>query len=287
MKKVFLLFIFTSFQFSFAQELHFTELGTKPANCRTADYQSADGVAYCAASSAAPGIKYLWQDLSNEGSTSTFSTWPGRKPGYYKINVTNAIGELLIDTVYVDSILPEAILGLSGDGLSGSMDEFQLLAGTEVLFYNANPFEPLNNWFGDSYFLFKPQEDSAFIEIPFDEFESFTHVYDSHAVKEQATLVYSNYHGCMDTAKAIINIVPSVENLVVNFVNDELCIQFPVSHDGYEFTLYNLSGQVIFAKSILDQQAIISASLPKAVYFYDIKEIETLEKRYAGKVVHQ
>lgn len=86
----------------------FSQLGYDPAFCRLFNYQNGNGVVYVAATGGTGNFTYLWDDYANETSSNN-STWGGLNPGGYAILVLDDNGCELRDTVYVDSLNPEAI----------------------------------------------------------------------------------------------------------------------------------------------------------------------------------
>jgi len=107
MKRTVLFLIYAVFSaVSFAQ-LSFDQLGSDPAYCRLYSYQSGNGVVYASASGGTSPYTHQWTNLST-GFTTTNTTWGGLNPGLYKIQVTDAVFDVLIDTVLLDSINPTA-----------------------------------------------------------------------------------------------------------------------------------------------------------------------------------
>jgi hypothetical protein len=74
--------------------LYFIELGSEAFST------TQDGVVYCAAAGGTPGYTYTWTNLTTL-VTSNSTTWGGLSTGYYQIEVVDANGCVLIDTVYV------------------------------------------------------------------------------------------------------------------------------------------------------------------------------------------
>lgn len=74
--------------------LYFMELGSEAFST------TQDGVVYCAAAGGTPGYTYTWTNLTTL-ATSNNTSWGGLSPGSYQIEVVDANGCILIDTVYV------------------------------------------------------------------------------------------------------------------------------------------------------------------------------------------
>jgi hypothetical protein len=108
MRFLFFILLFASLRVSFSQceTLHFAELGSEPAYCRTASYQSGNGVVYASAIGTGP-CTYLWTNMQT-GQTTNNTTWGGLNTGEYKIIATDSIGCVISEIVKLDSVNPHA-----------------------------------------------------------------------------------------------------------------------------------------------------------------------------------
>lgn len=83
------------FNFTLSQDaLYFAELGSEAFS------STQDGAVFCAAAGGAPGYNYTWTNLTTL-ETSNDTLWTGLNTGAYQIEVVDANGCILVDTVYV------------------------------------------------------------------------------------------------------------------------------------------------------------------------------------------
>ena len=183
------------FDIPFPDSLYFTQLGTDPAYCRLYHYQSGNGVVYAAASGGTPDYDYQWVDLDDPDTTNN-TTWGGQNPGLFEITVWDDNGCMLIDTIRLDSVNPEAVIIPSSAQFTAN---YEGTAPVEVEFCNESMYfeDPLN-----------PNDTGLFLwNYGFEEPWTISHdvtqcrdtTYTSAGTYE-ACLVAINTNGCADTA---------------------------------------------------------------------------------------
>ena len=206
-----------SWDFVITQEdsIYYTELNARSAFCRTAEYQSGNGVLSVSAQGGAGNFVYLWTELKT-GATINTSTWAGRNPGIYEMLVTDNYGCTKRDTVLMDSINPQAIFSVTSE----NFDLPLIFEGTEpvnVKFTNESiNFADANNPNADTIFqhnLYTNALDGGNWFFTYDINEKVDTVYYGEEVYE-ACLIAKNYNDCADTACVEI-IVHAVPELIV------------------------------------------------------------------------
>lgn len=174
--------------------LAFTEIGSDPAYCRLFNYQSGNGVVYAAATGGTPSYSYLWINLET-GDSSVNTTWGGLNPATYEIQVVDAHGCTLVQTVELDSLNPVADFNMSSLGFTVP---YEGDAPLEVHFENqslyfANP----NNPNADTLFYWNFNYDESPWVISHDLYETFDTVYTAGTYT--ICLTAYNKNGCSDT----------------------------------------------------------------------------------------
>ena len=196
-------------------ELVFAELGFDPAHCRLFNYQNGNGRVFAAATGGTGDYDYQWTYLE-DGSTTINSTWGGRNPGTYEIQVTDDNGCLLIETIEVDSVSPIASFNVISDDLNS---DCKGTADVEVEFENtsqyfSNQLDPG----ADTTFLWNLNEGTAGYSITHD----FNFRPDTMYTAQGATytvdvcLIALNSNGCADTTCKELTIFEPIVFPVVN-----------------------------------------------------------------------
>ncbi len=195
-------FCYNEYYFTLTQspEIVMVQFGSEPAFCRTASYQSGNGVVYGAASGGVPDYEYEWVNLEN-GDNSNNTTWGGLNPGTYQLTVTDDLGCTLVQTIELDSVNPIAAFDVISAELDGNLE------GTAVVCasfdnnseYFANPNDPN----ADTTFFWQLGYDVPW-EISHDVNEVFDTCYYEEGIFE-VCLVALNKNGCSDTA--CVNII--------------------------------------------------------------------------------
>jgi gliding motility-associated-like protein len=185
------------FTIAYPPEMIFTELGTEPAYCRTASYQSGNGVVFAAAGGGTPDFDYLWTNLGT-GQTTTNTTWGGRNPGEYQIIVLDNNGCALIDTVTLDSLNPIADFDVESpqfltDGV------YEGTAEVCITFTNTSQhFSNINDPNADTTFFWNFNYDTTAWTITHDFFQTYDTCYTSEGEYE-VCLIAVNKNDCKDT----------------------------------------------------------------------------------------
>lgn len=208
---------FFDFTITYPDSMYFDELGFTPTVCRNQNpFDNGGGQVFAAAAGGSDGngngtnFSYVWTE-NLTGSTTTNSTWGNRNPGYYTIVATNDLGCSITETIYVDSLSPEAIFTLTSPDFTSDYE------GTAVV--NVT----LTNQSINYAFSQDPNADTTFIwtfgfegETPYitsDINEVITLPYTSEGVYEICLVVIENLNGCQDTAcqEIIIHDFPTLE----------------------------------------------------------------------------
>ncbi len=276
--------------FSFSQELVFVELGSDFAYCRLFAYQSGNGTVYAAAEGGTPDYTYLWTDLQT-GATTSSTVWGGLNPGKYEIKVEDGIGDVLVDTVTVDSINPIADFEVISDnmvpviwGYIGNSPATAEFINTSVNVVSPGP------WM-DAHFLFRPQGFETW--VLYDDFEIPDYTYEYGGVYT-ASLIAMNKNGCVDTAHATISLsgpLALTENdqtgslkITSHSISNSVTIKKAGFEEGLLINFYCLSGKLIRSEMIMDTETNLQLSQPAGIYIY--KVIDPISQRFiqSGKL---
>ena len=260
-------------------------------HCRTADYQSGNGVLTCFASGGQPDYTFAWYD-SNFNLLNNNSTLVIRSVGMYYLSVVDANNQMFLDSIVVtDSISPKAIFEIQSDDFY-STSPFEAYDKAEVKLVNLAPPD----------FLLPPEYNDTLYCWTFEHSNSILQrYYTSRADQEIDTLlnrvgthdiclVTKNYNNCRDTSCQEISIVSSLvldsETPVVVFPNyNSQTIQFH-SKDFSELhfaNIYSVSGKLIKRFTLGSPIQTVNFNSSKGVYVYAI----TLEDKTvaSGKFV--
>lgn len=116
MKSLIFLFSIISTGITFGQTLTFSSVNYEPAICRTASFQNGHGSVEAIVTGGTTPYTYLWTQIST-GMTHDENTWTNLSAGNYEIKVTDAVGENIIQTVFLDSINVKADFDVLTEGL--------------------------------------------------------------------------------------------------------------------------------------------------------------------------
>lgn len=235
-------FIFTTLigTYQFAQTpLHFVELGSEPAYCRTTGYQSGNGIIWAAVTGGTPDYTYLWTEL-NSGNNSPLSTWAGLNPGLYQIIVTDSQGAILIDTVEVDSVNPEASFNVTGGEFDAENNQFEVVVPTELQLTNTSQPDLFEPWPAEASSRWYSSVDGWGDSLTFQQSKYYSVWYEA-AGNEEICLVYWNKNNCVDTAcyKICARFSES------QFIDQEQVFAYP-DLEQQELVVYNLTGMDYF-----------------------------------------
>ncbi len=240
------------FEINQPEELYFSEFGFDHAYCRLHNYQSGNGVIFGAAAGGTPDYSYIWTNLDN-GDTEISTTWGGLNPGNYELTMTDANGCVLKQSLFLDSLNPEAAFTVNSAQLN---TDCQGTADVQVAFTNnsinyANPNNPLAN----PTFFWNLDTPYAEWQISHDILETFDTTYGE---KEETyyvdvCLVAMNKNGCTDTACKQLTIYPPIalENINIfspngDGINDEFTFGFKaVSIADFSCVIVNRWGVVV------------------------------------------
>ncbi len=226
--------------FSQCESLQFAELGYKPAYCRTAFYQSGNGVVFAAATGGTPDYTYQWTNIYT-GEIHPGTTIGGLNPGEYHIKITDDAGCVITATVKVDEVFPHADFTVSAielnDENGGVVVEF--LNTSDDLLNTAFPGlldnDPNYFWSTDEFLT----DTAMYFNDPFIAEVNAPGIFD-------VCLITENYNGCRDTVCKSIEISPAVFeseffDMYYSSVTGEVSIENNSGEDAI-FTLSNSGG---------------------------------------------
>jgi hypothetical protein len=174
-----------------------------PSYCRTAGYQSGNGLVSVITSPDSAGVgnnTYQWLNTTN-GDVSNNSTFVTRTPGWMVMTIKDGNDCAFVDSIYVDSLNPQADFLVISDDFTGPAP-FEGTGPIKVKFDNLSTnFYQANNPNSDTIFEWTlynndPITNNWFISTDYD--ENIDTVYDGEIVY-QVCLVAKNFNDCRDT----------------------------------------------------------------------------------------
>lgn len=266
-KICFILFLFIG-QFGFTQELTI-QVGTNPAYCRTAEYQYGNGEIFVAAIGGVSPYVYEVKNMTT-GQICNNTTCIGN-PGYYRISVTDALNEIAVDTVFLDSINPIADFDILSSDLTFEEEVFIGVKSAAVTFKNKSnvpEFQP-PLLIPDSSFLWNFNHTGFGTWQPFELWNIPDTVYG--VGEHEVCLIHQNFNYCRDTACQKIVIYPagySDIDVFPDFGNQVLVAVSPDFGPNTQLYIYNLMGQIVLEVPLAGQVNTISFNANRGVYVY-------------------
>lgn len=292
--KTFLLFVslFIFQDIVIAQPLSFSDIGYAPAYCRLFAYQSGNGVVYAAATGGTAPYTYLWENMTT-GATTTNGTWGGLNVGEYVIIVTDDIGTVITDTIFLDSLNPAAAIGVIAPGLTQAGEHFYGSAPIFVEFENnsqyfANPNDPT----ADTTFFWRMTQFSSW-NLMQDVNPNQTYNY-NYGGNWSVNLVALNKNGCSDTAVVRLHLsgVADVKedeqsgfSVTVNSEQRQVIVESSQPLNGEEIRIYNLAGQMIHTENLNAAKTFIQLDVSEGMYLYEIIQPGSDQVSPSGKIV--
>jgi hypothetical protein len=264
-----LLLIFTLFLAKGQCEtLQFIDVGSVPAQCRTAPYQSGHGILYGGATGGTPDYEYTWINLQT-GQLVINAVLGGLNSGDYYFKVVDDIGCVIDTIVKLDSVAPFAdfdILAAEQMIDGGGIPVIEVEIEISSVHWDFEYIDP--SWFMYPDTLNKVSIDSSAWEIATSEYSNFYSFGDIGY--HEICLTTSNHNGCSDTicksitigdwvdGSALLNITSS--SVSGNFFI-ELLIGYPVV-----LNLYDLSGTPVSTQSVVPGPNIFNFTTGQYVY---------------------
>ncbi|UKN01114.1 hypothetical protein K6119_15400 [Paracrocinitomix mangrovi] len=281
MRWIYTLLLFVS-HFTVAQTpLHFVELGAEPAQCRLYNYQSGNGVVYAAVAGGVPSYDYVWININTTDST-TNSTWGGLNPGWYTIKVTDAVGDTLVDSVYVDSLNPHSSFDISSNqpftGLSGLViGEAPLAVDLEI---TNQQWLAYPNWpmFDNRFFRWKLGNQGWTDSLSLaDAFQQNMH-FNTQSIQEVCLAVW-NKNSCADTSCVSFNILfpssfvsgPNTLATISSNKSQNQITVFLEEEGQYEFLIYSSQGILLENHTIDELCNVLPFYKSSGNYIYQLK----------------
>lgn len=224
-------FKFFDFTIEYPDSIYWDELDFDSTVCRNqVPFDNGSGQVYAAAAGGSNGngagtnFDYLWTEQST-GDQTTQSTWGNRNPGWYTIVATNDLGCVMTESIYVDSLSPEALFTMtltSTNGVLNSPTEGTAIIDIELINqsnnYNfANQALPYgNDPTVDTNFIWtfgEVGQTPTEVNTDYDDIsEIITRQYTSEGIYEVCLIVVENMNGCVDTTckELIVHDVPSL-----------------------------------------------------------------------------
>lgn len=265
------------------------EFGSEPAFCRTAGYQSGNGVVFASASGGVPDYNYEWLNLET-GATSNNTTWGGLNPSTYQMTVTDDEGCTLVQTIELDSLNPIADFDVISDQLIN-------LEGTAVV---CATFPNLSQNFANEN---DPNADTTFFwdfgyGLPWQISHDVNDVIDTCYYEEgvfDVCLVALNKNGCSDTLckTLIIHDVPVLVAPNVFTPGDDDANDFfefsskAIAIEEFECVVVDRWGKEVFVFTSINDKWDGTNKNGKpcsdGVYFYSYRAVATNDTVFEGQ----
>ncbi|NOQ73868.1 MAG: T9SS type B sorting domain-containing protein [Crocinitomix sp.] len=272
-------------------EFVFSELGSRPPDCKLYSFQTGNGVVFAAASGGVPDYTYEWVNLGT-GENSTNSTWGGLSAGSYQINIVDANGCELAEILTLEPLVPTASFEVVSDQLNADLE------GTELViaeFHNqstgfTNAVDPL----ADTLFYWNLDYPTADWFLSTDYFEVPDTVYEGEKIY-QVCLVVINSYGCTDTScqELIVHITPQLTAPNIfspneDGANDLFTFEFlTIGIDNFSCQIVNRWGIVVAELDDIlngwDGKDLNGTLCNDGVYFYTYSAVATNGTNYAGQ----
>ncbi|MDX1349087.1 MAG: gliding motility-associated C-terminal domain-containing protein, partial [Putridiphycobacter sp.] len=256
---------FNSWDFTIneSDSIYYTELNARPAYCRTAGFQTGNGVLSVSAAGGGGNFTYEWTETLT-GLTMNTSTWAGRNPGIYNIVATDGYGCTKEEDILLDSLNPEAIFTVESEDFEGP----GMYEGTEpvkVKFRNESiNFADDNNPNADTIFQWNLYRN----ELPDGAVKNWFFTYslqdkpDSTYFGEevyQVCLVTKNFNDCADTSckEIIVHAVPDLvtPNVFTPGQSPNADFYFPnIGIANFTAQVFNRYGVVVFEFTSIDDK---------------------------------
>lgn len=259
--------------YSQCETLTFAELGYEPAHCRTANYQTGNGVVYAAATGGTPDYDYQWINLQT-GQIMTFSTTlGGLNPGEYQIKVTDNIGCVITAIIKVDSVIPIADFTISSVDLDTN---WMGINSAEVTILNTS-----QNWgscWGCAINTFPLVDSIHFMQVDGGQWEFMSLEQQESVVffddigYHQVCVAVTNNNQCTDTiCKTVTITLPVISQPFINITTSsvtgdffiELLLPYPVV-----LNLYDFSGAPISTQNVIP--GFNTFNFTTGQYIYDV-----------------
>ncbi len=278
MKKLILFIVFFECYFGCSQILSFAEIGSDPAFCRQFGYQSGNGVVYASATGGTAPYTYQWVNLSNLSSNNN-SVWGGLNPGSYEITITDAVLDVIIDTVVLDSINPSASFDIPSPDFNPIPGGWVGTGSYPVAhFVNTstgfdNPINP--NVDTTFYWTWDYPNEPWFVVDSY-----YAPLYKGYSSGTYSPcLVAFNMNGCVDTTCATLIVFGPLTTgeytgkglFFINPISDQQYLKYKLG--GLEIGLlriFNLEGKLIKEIELESEDGVINFNQKHGMYLYEL-----------------
>lgn len=278
MKKVLFILLLLTATSGSTQQLSFAEIGSEPAYCRKYYYQSGNGVVWAAVTGGVPDYDYTWVNLES-GNVLNGMLMGGLNPGYYEITVTDAVGTMIKDTVYVDSLNPVASFDIISSDFFPYPDGWVSVGGYSIAeFVNtSSAFAIPNNPNADTTFFWSWDAPNEPWVISHDYNEVYYKGYGPGLY--HPSLICMNKNGCTDTTSATLIVfgpvgieeVPDDSFFMLNPIPSQQTLQYNSGGvQAKKLVIYDLQGKLISTFTLDSYSGEIIFNQPTGMYVYEL-----------------
>lgn len=287
-----LIILFLLSNVSFAQNLTIDTIVTSPAHCRTSNLQSGNGAIAIGISGGIPPYILNWINLQT-GQPVYNVVIGGLNPGSYEVTVTDAVGDIIKDTISIDSINPIGNFIIEPNDLTFINGKYIAFEKADVSFYSTNeppftqPWPPnyIYKWSIDT----NSQNWDSTASITIDQKIQHTYLPGIY----NTCFINRNYNYCADTIcydievynpSKIYNNTSFISLIPISDINGLKCY-----YDGFEegvlVKVYNSIGQLIISDEVLEPYSIIDFNQSSGGYIYTIFNLKNGQEVGKGKFI--
>lgn len=242
-----------------SNEVIINYIASNPSYCRGNGIYPGSGTVSGTGMGGTGTLTYQWQ--GPQGQSSNTNTWGNRIPGWYYLTVTDNVGCSALDSVYVDSLNPEAVF---------SVDPLWGIDPLDVNIHDSSSNRVTNSW---SFYSPSDSTSMSYI-IGYDSLQPMFSQQLQGVGQHWVCLVVANDYECYDTTCIDIQ----VGTAGIDHHEGEDFIVYPNPTQGWvtisvapseirEVKLYDVYGRLIF---IENKQSFDVSSLSEGKYFLQV-----------------
>ena len=271
-----------------------------PTFCRIAGHQKGNGEVAVTVSPDSLGsgnVVYEWKNLTN-GETSPNTTFVVNEPGWMRATLVDANGCIFIDSVYVDSLNPEALFTPLSDDFTGP-GEYEGTEDVTVEFINESiNFSKAGYLFSDTLFVWNLYTNDPNLTgqgnwfLSFDYDEKIEETYKGEE-KYLVCLVAKNFNDCRDTFCREIEVhkfpVLNVPNVFTPGTTPNNTFYFPSEGiETFNCIMFNRYGIEVFRYNSITEawdgnHQKNGNPCSEGVYFFSYKAVSTNGTLFEGQ----
>lgn len=274
--------------------LFFSDIGYHPTYC-SAGASVATGQVYAGAYGGTGSLEYLWTYLET-GETEDNTTWGGRPAGDYEIRAMDDNGCVLIDTIMVDSVNPEASFDVISDDIWEIPYGYAGIAPVNITCVNtsSNVYNVWDPYADTGKYYWHLHNYADWISTGYDYEPDVTYEYENlWGIK----LVAENSNGCLDTAHQFFAVFGPAstdemeEPLSLNIIPQSNANQIILNCTGVPTNtmvrIYSINGKILEERLLQNGMQQLPFDHPRGVYLFEFISSENNKRLGSGKFIYQ